>query len=64
MPGMSQKDMNQNLEALIEGHSKIMADQMVKAVEWAGSEEDIRHECNKLIDEFVQRAGLTVRGAT
>ena len=62
MPGMSQKDMNQNLEALIEGHSKIMADQMVKAVEWAGSEEDIRHECNKLIDEFVQRAGLTVRG--
>ena len=39
-----------------------MADQMVKAVEWAGSEEDIRHECNKLIDEFIKKAGLTVQG--
>ena len=54
--------MNRNLEALIEDHAKIMADQMVKAVEWAGSEEDIRHECNKLIDEFIQKADLTVRG--
>ena len=54
--------MNQNLEVLIEDHAKIMADQMVKAVEWAGSEEDIRHECNKLIDEFIQKAGLTVKG--
>ena len=39
-----------------------MADQMVKAVEWAGSEEDIRHEVNKLIDEFIKKAGLTVKG--
>ena len=54
--------MNQNLEALIEGHAKIMADQMVKAVEWAGSEEDIRHECNTLIDEFIRKAGLTIQG--
>jgi len=54
--------MNINVEALIEGHAKIMADQMGKAVEWAGSEEDIRHECNKLIDEFVKKAGLTVKG--
>jgi len=54
--------MNQNLEALIEDHAKIMAEQMVKAAEWAGSEEDIRHEVNKLIDEFIKKAGLTVKG--
>ena len=61
-PWKARHYMNQNLEVLIEDHAKIMADQMVKAVEWAGSEEDIRHECNKLIDEFIQKAGLTVRG--
>ena len=54
--------MNKNLEALIESHAKTMADQMVKAVEWAGSEEDIRHECNKLIDEFIEKAELKVKG--
>ncbi len=54
--------MNQNLEALIEEYSKIMADQRVKAAAWAESEEDIRHECNKLIDEFIKKAGLTVKG--
>ena len=54
--------MNQNLEALIEEHARIMAEQMVKAAAWAGSEEDIRHECNKLIDEFIKKAGLTVKG--
>ena len=61
-PWKARHCMNQNLEVLIEDHAKIMADQMVKAVEWAGSEEDIRHECNKLIDEFIQKAGLTVKG--
>ena len=54
--------MSQNLEILIEEHANIMAEQMVKAAAWAGSEEDIRHECNKLIDEFIRRAGLTVKG--
>ena len=54
--------MNPNLEALIEDHSKIMADQMVKAAARAGSEEDIRHACNTLIDEFIEKAGLTVQG--
>ena len=54
--------MNQNLETLIENHSRIMADQMVKAAEWAGSEEDVRHECNSLIDQFIRQAGLTVKG--
>ncbi|MCX7014771.1 MAG: N-6 DNA methylase [Candidatus Sumerlaeota bacterium] len=54
--------MIQNLEALIKEHAEMMAEQMLKAVEWAGSEEDIRHECNKLIDEFVKKAGLPVKG--
>ena len=53
---------NQNLEALIENHANIMAKQMTAAVTKARSEEDIRHECNKLIDEFIEKAGLTVEG--
>ena len=54
--------MQQNLEALIEEHAKTMAEQIATAVVWSGSEEDIRHECNKLLDEFISKAGLTVRG--
>ena len=54
--------MDTDLEMLIKAHSKIMAEQMVQAAAWAGSEEDIRHECNKLIDEFINKAGLTVKG--
>jgi hypothetical protein len=54
--------MNQNLEAQIDEHAKMMAGRMVKAADWAESEEDIRHECNKLIDQFVEKAGLTVKG--
>lgn len=54
--------MSENLEALVEDYAKTMAAQMANAVEWAGSEEDIRHECNKLIDEFVNKAGVTVKG--
>ena len=54
--------MNQNLEALIEEHAKIMAEQMVKAAKFAGSEEDVRHACNRQIDEFIRKAGLTVQG--
>ena len=54
--------MNQNLETLIEDHAKIMAAKMVEEAKQAGSEEDVRHECNKLIDEFIQKAGLTVKG--
>ncbi|MFC1485669.1 hypothetical protein ACFL55_01420 [Candidatus Latescibacterota bacterium] len=54
--------MNQNLEVLIEDHAKVMAEQMNSAVKWAQSEEDIRHECNKLIDEFIKKAGLQLKG--
>lgn len=38
--------MEQNLEALIDEHAQIMAEQMVKAAKFAGSEEDVRHVCN------------------
>ncbi len=54
--------MNLNLEALIEEHAKVMAEQMVLAADRARSEEDIRHEVNKLIDDFIKKAGLTVTG--
>ena len=52
--------MNQTLEALIESHAAVMADRMVRAAAGAGSEEDVRHACNSLIDEFVDEAELTV----
>ncbi|HQQ00746.1 MAG TPA: N-6 DNA methylase, partial [bacterium] len=51
-----------NIEGLIEEHAKSMAEGMLNAVEWAQSEEDIRHACNSLIDKFVKEAGLAVRG--
>ena len=54
--------MEQNLEALIEEHAKLMTEQMVEAAKFAGSEEDVRHACNSLIDEFINKAGLTVQG--
>ncbi len=54
--------MSQNLEELIEDHAETMAARMVRAAEWAASEEDIRHEVNTLIDRFISEAGLTVKG--
>ena len=54
--------MNTDLEALIKTHSEIMAEQMIAAAQGANSEEDVRHECNKLIDVFIEKAELTVKG--
>ena len=54
--------MRQNLEIVIEEHAKIMSEQMNESAKWAHSEEDIRHSTNKLIDEFIQKAGLQLRG--
>jgi len=51
-----------DLERLIGGHARKMAGAMLAAAQAAGSEEDIRHECNKLIDEFISLAGLQVKG--
>lgn len=54
--------MNQNPEVLIEEYAKTMAEQMVQAAGHAQSEEDIRHAVNTLIDEFIKRGGLSVKG--
>ncbi|MBM4033460.1 MAG: SAM-dependent DNA methyltransferase [Planctomycetes bacterium] len=51
-----------DLERLISGHARTMAEAMLAAARAAGSEEDIRHECNKLIDQFIGQAGLQVKG--
>ncbi|MBM4033868.1 MAG: hypothetical protein FJ291_19110 [Planctomycetes bacterium] len=51
-----------DLERLISNHARTMADAMLAAAKAAGSEEDIRHECNKLLDQFISLAGLQVKG--
>jgi hypothetical protein len=35
---------------------------MTEAARWANSEEDIRYECNKLIDGFLGAAKISVKG--
>jgi len=50
------------IEDVIAQQSVAMADQMLHIAEWAHSEEEVRYECNKLIDEFLKRAGIKVRG--
>jgi len=52
----------QNLEVLITNQAKQISDQMPKVATWVSSEEDVRHECNKMIDEFLEKAGMEVRG--
>ncbi len=54
--------MKRNLETLIREHAATMAEQMVKVSKWAQSEEDLRHECNKLIDEFLKKTTLKIKG--
>lgn len=54
--------MSVNLETLIRDSAATMAEQMNELATWAQSEEDIRHECNKLIDDFIKKAGLKVKG--
>jgi len=54
--------MSTNLEILIQDQAEMMASQMMEVAKWAKSEEDVRHECNKLIDEFIKKAGLQLRG--
>jgi len=54
--------MNQNPELLIEEHAELMADKMLKAAKSAGSEEDIRHAVNNLIDDFIDKAKLDIKG--
>ena len=53
---------NPNIEVVIGDAAHLIADQMLKVAEWANSEEDLRHECNKLVDEFLLAARIEVRG--
>ncbi len=53
--------MNQsNSEQLITEQAATIADQMNKIAQWAKSEEDVRYDCNKLIDEFIEKALFTL----
>ena len=54
--------MSRSIEALIKTHAESMAERMIAAAREAGSEEDVRHACSALIDEFIGKAGLDVRG--
>ena len=51
-----------NLEALIAEEARVIADQMGQIAQWAESEEDVRHECNKLLEAFLKKAGLKIKG--
>ena len=51
-----------NIEKLIHDSSTAISNEMKIIVGWAKSEEDIRHECNKLIDDFLKKAEIKVKG--
>lgn len=53
---------NTNLEVLIVEQAALIAAQMNSIARSASSEEDVRHECNKLIEDFLQKAGLQIKG--
>lgn len=59
---MSKINNNSNIEQLIQEQSPYIADQMLKIANSAGSEEDVRHECNTLLDAFLRKAGIQVKG--
>jgi hypothetical protein len=50
------------LELLITKEAHVIADQMNHIAQAAQSEEDVRHECNKLIDDFIKKVGLKIKG--
>ena len=50
------------LEALIKNEAKAISDKIAQEIQSAGSEEDVRHLCNKLIDGFIEKAKLNISG--
>ena len=50
------------IENLISDQSNYMVGEMQKISSWANSEEDVRYECNKLIDKFLKKAGIHIKG--
>src|SRR5688572_8779207 len=51
-----------NIEQLIQDYSHKIAPQMNSIAQNAHSEEDVRYGCNRLIDDFLTAAGITVAG--
>ena len=51
-----------NVELLIQQHAASVADRMHRVARIARSEEEVRHECNKLIEVFLVEAGIEPRG--
>jgi len=51
-----------NIEKLIHDSASAISHEMKHIVGLAKSEEDIRHECNKLIDDFLKKAEINIRG--
>ena len=51
-----------NIEKLVHDSSIAISDEMKIIVGLAKSEEDIRHECNKLIDDFLKKAEINIKG--
>ena len=45
------------LESVIIEQADVIADQMQGIAQWANTEEDVRYECNKLIDVFLKLYG-------
>jgi hypothetical protein len=51
-----------NIEKLIRDSASAISHEMKHIVGWAKSEEDIRHECNKLLDNFLKKAEINIKG--
>ena len=51
-----------NVERLIAEQSTAVAQAMQRIAAEARSKEDVRHECNKLIEAFLEQAGIEPRG--
>lgn len=51
-----------DLESLILSQSVSISETIASKVSSAGSEEDIRHHCNKCIDQFIEKAQLKISG--
>ncbi len=51
-----------DLESLILQQAQTVSGKMAEVSQTAQSEEDVRHECNKLIDGFIETAHLNISG--
>jgi hypothetical protein len=54
--------MQANLESLIQNYAETMSGKMAEIASRSKSEEDVRHECNNLIDAFLKKAEIETKG--